>query len=168
MMIMYPMNDGINILIPSGELPIEETALKDVPLGVPFIYVSKSDIPPDFRGAWQADFSNPDGFGTGQAEWFSRYPNGYVASGDCKDVSAGGAAITINLEKAKKITKDRLRLEREPLLKNLDIEYMRMVESGGDTSGIIAKKQRLRDITDSTDNCTTVDDLRALSCTFVA
>ena len=45
---------GISVIIPTGELPIEEVAAKDVPAGVPYSIVSDDDIPSDrfFRGAW--------------------------------------------------------------------------------------------------------------------
>ena len=72
--------------------------------------------------------------------------------------------ITINLNKAKDITKDRLRQERKPLLEAQDILFMKAQESGADTTAIVAEKQRLRDITNQVDSCTTTDQLKALSC----
>ena len=71
--------------------------------------------------------------------------------------------ITINLTKAKDITKDRLRLDRKPLLEAQDILFMKAQESGADTTDIVAEKQRLRDITKDADTCTTTDQLKALS-----
>jgi len=35
--------------------------------------------------------------------------------------------ITININKAKDITKDRLRIERKPQLESLDVEVMRNI-----------------------------------------
>ena len=72
--------------------------------------------------------------------------------------------ITINIDKAKDITKERLRIERKPLLEAEDIKFMQAQESGADTSAIVAEKQRLRDITDLADSCTTTDELKAISC----
>ena len=72
--------------------------------------------------------------------------------------------ITINLDKAKDITKERLRIERKPLLEAEDIKFMQAQESGADTTAIVAEKQRLRDITNQVDSCTTTDELKALSC----
>lgn len=72
--------------------------------------------------------------------------------------------ITIDLEKAKSITKDRLRAERTPLLAVQDVLFQRALESGSDTAAIVAEKQRLRDITSQVDSCTTTDELKALSC----
>ena len=73
--------------------------------------------------------------------------------------------ITINLDKAKNITKERLRIERKPLLEAEDIKFMQAQESGADTKAIVAEKNRLRNITNTVDSCTTADELKALSCT---
>jgi hypothetical protein len=70
--------------------------------------------------------------------------------------------ITINLDKAKEITKDRLRQERAPLLVAQDVLYMRATEQGQDTTAIVAEKQRLRDITKLADEATTLDELKQL------
>ncbi len=70
--------------------------------------------------------------------------------------------VTVNLDKAKEITKNRLRFEREPLLAALDVQFQRALETGADTTEIVAEKQRLRNITDLVDTCTTTAELRAL------
>jgi len=54
--IVYSTPDGgVAIVIPSGELSIEETIAKDVPEGVPYQIVDVSEIPTDrtFRNAWE-------------------------------------------------------------------------------------------------------------------
>jgi len=71
--------------------------------------------------------------------------------------------VTVNLDKAKEITKTRLRQEREPLLKEQDVLYMRATEAGADTTAIVAEKQRLRDVTGLVDSCTTTQELRELT-----
>jgi hypothetical protein len=70
-------------------------------------------------------------------------------------------AIIIDINKAKEITKDRLRVERKPLLESLDVAFQRALESGTDTSAIVAEKQRLRDITKQVDAITTIEELKA-------
>ena len=70
--------------------------------------------------------------------------------------------ITINLDKAKTITKDRLRAERTPLLQAQDVAFQRALESGADTTAIVAEKQRLRDITQLADQATTLDELKQI------
>jgi hypothetical protein len=72
--------------------------------------------------------------------------------------------ISIDIDKAKAITKDRLRAERAPLLAAQDVAFQRALESGSDTAAIVAEKQRLRDITNLVDSCTTTDELRSLKC----
>jgi hypothetical protein len=72
--------------------------------------------------------------------------------------------ISIDFDKAQAITKDRLRAERTPLLAAQDVAFQRALEANGDTAAIVAEKQRLRDITSQVDTCTTLDELRSLSC----
>ena len=73
-----------------------------------------------------------------------------------------GTAVSVNLTKAKALTKTRLRAEREPLLVAQDVLFQRALEANADTSAIVAEKQRLRDITQLADACTTTNELRAL------
>ena len=64
--IIYPNETGIAVIIPSGDLSVKETALKDVPTGVKYKIINVSDLPQerDFRGAWEFDFSkDSDGVG---------------------------------------------------------------------------------------------------------
>jgi len=68
--------------------------------------------------------------------------------------------VSINITKAKVITKDRLRTERTPLLAEQDILFMKAQEASADTSAIVTEKQRLRDITNQVNNMTTVDELK--------
>lgn len=59
--IIYPTPDGgVAIIIPTGELPIEEVAKKDVPIGVPYKIIDATALPTDrtFRDAWEADFTD--------------------------------------------------------------------------------------------------------------
>jgi hypothetical protein len=73
--------------------------------------------------------------------------------------------LTFDIDKCVEITKDRLRAEREPLLAELDVEYMRSLEQGKPTTDIAAEKQRLRDITTLPKNTMTLDELKALTAT---
>ena len=79
---------------------------------------------------------------------------------DAWELSNG--VVTVNLDKAKAITKNRLRSERAPLLAAQDVAFQRALETGADTAAIVAEKARLRDITGLADACTTLDELRAL------
>ena len=71
--------------------------------------------------------------------------------------------LTVNLDKAKEVKKETLRVLRKPLLEEQDILFMQAQESGADTTAIVAEKKRLRDITKDADTCTTTDQLKALS-----
>ena len=75
--IIYPNEETGSICLcrpaPECELPIDEIARKDVPAGVPYKIILDSDIPTDFMffDAWQADFTNPDGYGIGHDAWYA-------------------------------------------------------------------------------------------------
>jgi len=71
-------------------------------------------------------------------------------------------SITINMTKAKAITKDRLRAERTPLLQAQDVAFQRALETNSDTTAIVAEKQRLRDITQLADQATTLEQLKQI------
>ena len=70
--------------------------------------------------------------------------------------------VEVSLAKATEITKKRLRAEREPLMSVQDVAFQRALESGADTSAIVAEKARLRDITKLADTETTLEGLRAI------
>jgi hypothetical protein len=72
--ILYLQSNGaVAIVIPTGELPVNDVAQKDVPAGVPYLIVDIANIPEDhtFFNAWEADFSNPDGHGIGADAYFA-------------------------------------------------------------------------------------------------
>jgi hypothetical protein len=71
-------------------------------------------------------------------------------------------SVTVNFAKAVEITKKRLRAERTPLLAAQDVLFQRALESGADTTAIVAEKNRLRDITALADAATTLEGLRAI------
>ena len=64
--IIFPNETGIAVITPTGDLSIEETALKDVPSGVKYKIIDSTDLPADrdFRNAWEYDFTDSyDGVG---------------------------------------------------------------------------------------------------------
>ena len=76
-------------------------------------------------------------------------------------------AIVVDIDKARDVTKDRLRAERAPVLASKDIELMKALEAGDKnaTAVIAAEKQYLRDITTAPEvvNATTLEELRAVT-----
>jgi len=75
MRIIYQTEEGLAVLIPTGELDINEVARKDVPAGVNYWIVEDNEVPSDrtFRNAWELDASigEPDGQGIGAEAWFA-------------------------------------------------------------------------------------------------
>lgn len=65
--IVFKFNESLCIVYPSGALSVQDTALKDVPNGIPFKIINTDQLPQDrtFRDAWDMDMSNPDGVGQG-------------------------------------------------------------------------------------------------------
>ena len=71
--------------------------------------------------------------------------------------------ININMNKARDIHRDKVRQARNPKLAVKDVEFQRALETGADTSAIVAAKQALRDAPASAaiEAATTPDELKA-------
>jgi len=74
------------------------------------------------------------------------------------------AVISVNMERAKDIWRDKIRQARVEPLAALDTAYMKALEIGADTTSIIAQKQALRDAPAlaSIDAATNPDELKAI------
>lgn len=72
--------------------------------------------------------------------------------------------ITVNMDAAKDIWRDKIRVAREPELAKLDTAFMKAQETGADTTAIVAQKQALRDAPAHADidAATTPDELKAV------
>lgn len=53
--------------------------------------------------------------------------------------------IVVDMNVAKEIWRDKIRLARKPALEALDAAFMKALETGADTTAIVAQKQALRD-----------------------
>ena len=73
--------------------------------------------------------------------------------------------MQVNFSKAQDITKDRLRIDRKPLLEAQDVLFMKAQEAGTSTTAIVTEKNRLRDITEQVDSMSTLDELKAATVT---
>jgi hypothetical protein len=71
--------------------------------------------------------------------------------------------IVINRTKADAATRDRLRVDREPRMAALDVQFMRAIEQGQDTTAIAAEKQALRDVTSKPLDGLTIEQLATLT-----
>ncbi len=56
-----------------------------------------------------------------------------------------GAVISEDMDSARAIFKDKVREARKPLLETKDVELMKALETGADTTAIAAAKNALRD-----------------------
>ena len=74
-----------------------------------------------------------------------------------------GSVIEEDLTKAKDIFRNKIRQVRKELLDAKDVEYMKALETGANTSAIITAKQSLRDAPSASaiDNATTIAELKA-------
>lgn len=74
--------------------------------------------------------------------------------------------IRIDMVKARDVWRDHIRRRRQPLLEELDREYMRADEAGDTKSkkGIAAKKKKLRDAPEDPriEAATSPEDLKAI------
>ena len=110
--IIYQNSEGgVSVIIPTGELPIEEVAAKDVPEGVVYEIVEDDAIPADrfFRNAWVAN----------------------------------GAAVDIDLDKAKDIGHDMRRAQRAEEFKPYDEVIMKQIP-GADNAAAEEARQQIR------------------------
>jgi hypothetical protein len=103
---------GVSVIIPTGELPIEEVAAKDVPEGVAYEIVEDDAIPSDrfFRNAWVAN----------------------------------GAAVDVDLDKAKDIGHDIRRTQREAEFAPFDAIIMKQIP-GNSAVEAEASRQAIRE-----------------------
>lgn len=78
-----------------------------------------------------------------------------------------GSAIIVDMDKAKELTRARLRQERAPILTSLDIEAVKALELKDEVklAEVTAEKQRLRDITalSEIDDAKTPEELKVIS-----
>jgi hypothetical protein len=109
--IIYQTNEGgVAIIIPSGELPLEQVARKDVPAGAQFKIIDTVDVPDDrtFRNAWEADMTSPHGTGIGQQAWFIEQ---YEAEIEAINAEAAPQALVVasieNAELPEELTEDQ-------------------------------------------------------------
>mgnify|MGYP000052326662 CR=1 FL=1 len=73
--IIYPKEDNsLGLVHPAlNAITAFQAGRKIVPKGTPFKVLNLEDLPADtsFIDAWEADFSEPDGYGIGIEEWFA-------------------------------------------------------------------------------------------------
>ncbi len=80
------------------------------------------------------------------------------------EVDTDTSVISVNMDKAKDIWRDKIRQARVQPLADLDTAYMKALETSADTTQIIADKQALRDAPSlsSINQATTPEELVAI------
>ncbi len=68
-----------------------------------------------------------------------------------------------DMTKCMDLTKARLRAARRPLLEAQDVLFQRALETGADTTAIVAEKQRLRDVTKLVTPELSLDELKGVT-----
>jgi hypothetical protein len=70
--------------------------------------------------------------------------------------------ITIDINKAKEVWKDKIRSARKTILEQLDVDFIKAQEQGNDTTSIVADKQTLRDLPSQVDTATSIEEIKAV------
>ena len=80
------------------------------------------------------------------------------------EADAGTGVISVDMEAAKDIWRDKIRQARNAPLEALDTAFMKALETGADTAQITADKQALRDAPSdpAIEAATTVSELEAV------
>jgi hypothetical protein len=70
--------------------------------------------------------------------------------------------ITIDINKAKEVWKDKIRNSRKSALEKLDIDFIKAQEQGNDTTSIVAIKQILRELPSQVDTANSINEIKAV------
>lgn len=115
---------GIGIIYPAREcgMPVEEIARKDVPVGKPYLLMSEDQVPQDhtFFGAFEADFSEPDGHGIGPNAWFIEQYEAEIAAINAEAAPAAPEPLVA-------ATKDQAGFPEEFTPEQIDAAYDELV-----------------------------------------
>jgi phosphotransferase system IIA component len=70
--------------------------------------------------------------------------------------------IIIDINKAKEVWKNKIRIARTSALEKLDVDFIRATEESLDTSTIVANKQLLRDLPNQVDTANSINEIKAV------
>ena len=70
--------------------------------------------------------------------------------------------ITIDINKAKEVWKDKIRSARKTILEQLDVDFIKAQEQGNDTTSIVADKNTLRDLPNEVDTANSIEEIKAV------
>ena len=186
--IIYPIDGEVAVMsISDLERPIEEIGKKDVPAGVPFKIIDSEDLPCDwsFSGAWESDFSKPDGYGadygvgtplgvvgydlSGNSRTFAHETTGEISRRSTaavrsmpKVTHSGPGQLTINLDKAKDIAHGLRRAARSREFAPFDLKATISGEAQDAEASRQAIRVRYSDLQLQIDASKSVDELKAI------
>jgi hypothetical protein len=175
---IFPYEDHISTGIVFKGVSEIDAIRSSVPSGIPiFIFSGENHmVLPDnydeiFFEALIADFTDPDAYGTGMSyQELIKYnsDNNIDNSITISEINkVKNRTISINMNKARNIWKDKLRTDRKPLLEALDVQYIRALERGQTETiqKIVKKKEFLRDITEDPriENAQNINDLKEVT-----
>jgi hypothetical protein len=136
--ILYQLDNGLVGIINTPAGLTDEQLVSQVPIGHAYVLIEENQMPSrqdlrDFSDALTVDFNNPQN------------PN-----------------VRIDLEKAKEITKNRLRFERQPLFEKNDILLRDAILENDEQAKTesITERNRLRYLTDQVEYAESLQDLR--------
>jgi len=121
--IYYPQTeDSLRLVVPSGEITVEEVQRKDVPSNVASKIIPRADLPAAtlFFQAWEASIDNYKG-------------------------------VSVNMDKAKALFRVALDNKNAELSKPIADEYMRLFALRADTTAVEAQLQAINTAAESTD-----------------
>jgi hypothetical protein len=178
MIFIFPNQDHISVGVVCEGVSQIDAVRSGVPSGVPFfIFINNHDmiVPKNyddfFFDALTCNFNDPDGYGSGLSyEDLVKHNsehNIYNTEIIYEINKVKNRTISINMNKARNIWKDKLRADRKPLLETLDVQYIRALERGQTEliQKIVKKKEFLRDITEDPriENAENTDDLKEVT-----
>jgi hypothetical protein len=70
--------------------------------------------------------------------------------------------ITIDINKAKEVWKNKIRQARKSALEKLDIDFIKAQEQSNDTTSIVADKQTLRHLPSQVDTANSIEEIKAV------
>ena len=132
--IIYTQENGLIALV---SLAPEATIADCIPPNTPYLEIDESELPDT----------------TTLIDYF-----------DALTINFSLSAIDIDLSKAREVTKDILRVQREPLFQKNDLQLRDAIISGNKTEIdlYVKERDRLRDITTIVDKISSFSELKAL------
>lgn len=138
--IIYQQENGkVALVVPTDSFTLEQVIESAVPVGVPYLVIDDEDIPDgfyDFHDAVSANFDDPVNI-----------------------------SITVDIERAKEIAKNKLREERKQLFEKNDIKLRdaMLSENKVDLKAAIDTRDRLRKAPKLVDSLSSLEELRNIT-----